>query len=808
MTCVPSSLCLYLLLVYLPSRVLGYHPAPALGSPEEKRHGLEKLESFENLTSASSPPHLRPPSHDAMEHWAKIESHIHDQRATADREKRLKKNQRDSKKGRKGKKSQHHDGHYHQHQHTEKHHDKSHHKPSMCGVHISLKSLGVRSPAKIALLAESVVHHRALSVANSIGNSTVGNVIAGNATNGNMATSGSGFTVTEGDCTITSPADGAEGSCVQSPNYPSRYSNSRRRFWAACRVSGRNPDHLSGCTPECVIEVTDPRPLEVEDFYVETNYDALYVNDLMFTGRGVQYGPQSVVPTGKMKWYADYSVSYKGFSICKLGKWPVEHEGVSSLAAPGVGAVQSLADDISGSGTVNGEEIYVKVLKDGFSVVGCFDDSMLEYGDKFGNGKFKYGSSASSTNISIAKYDELVHDDDQQAMTPEVCFEFCRTIKGMVYFGISNGDDCYCEPYYKNQAGDASSCHIPCAGDTTRMCGGKKKSTIWEMHLCQDTADDLKAGTIQGIEALVFFHEGAALAVDLGAKMTAAGVALEEVAGLSGSPATRSLGTAATQAGGVLAKSWLDGKAAYDALFEATTEAKGLKDADFTKASDATKAEHAIKDISTHKGKVERAADDIYDLIIATYPALDYEDLGDSFTDRNSLVKAVKNGSEAVDFRLAPYAFGDLSEPEASSCSGQALGMPMVALGVNGCAIVCQEIVYPEMCVAFAHYEVSGSDDLCFLFSDVTDVETFEPPAAAALAQSLRKKAVKAASAVCKIKMSQIATGFKPKGNIKRNKRWFGADGGFEPREGTEFYDIPSSVEIQGTKVIEKMEPL
>jgi hypothetical protein len=740
-----------------------------------------------------------------MQRWNEIESHIHDHRAAADRAKRLEKNQRETRNLRssKGQKPKHHHKKLHQ-QHHEKHHDKNHGKQSMCGVHISLKSLGVRSPAKIALLAESVVHRRALSVGNttgralSVGNTTVANGIAGNATNGNMASRGSGFIVKSGDCTV-------EGQCLKSPGYPGRYGTSRRRWRHGCQVNGRNPDH-SKCKPECVIEVQDPRPLEVEDFYVETNYDALYVNDLMFTGRGLEYGPQSVVPTGEIRWYSDYSVTYKGFSICKLGDWPPEHEGVASMAVPGVGAVQSLADDISGTGTVNGEEIYVKVLKDGFSVVGCFDDAMLEFGDKFSNGKFKYGSSAASSNISIAKYDELVHDDDQQAMTPEVCFEFCRTIKGMVYFGISNGDDCYCEPYYKNMAGDASRCQIPCAGDPTRICGGTKKSTIWEMHLCQDTADDLKAGTLHGVEVLTFFHEGAALAVDLGAKITAAGVALAEVAGLSGSPATRSLGMAATQAGGVLAKSYIDGKGAYNALFEATTEAKGLEGADFTMASDATKAEHAIKAINTHKGKVERAAGVIYDLIIAAYPAADYMEFGDAFSDKNVLIKAVKNGSEAIDFRLAPYAMGMESlVPQASSCSGQVLGMPMVGLGVTGCAIVCHETIYPEKCVAFGSYEVSGSEDLCFLFSDVSAVETFEPPAAAALAQSSRK-AVTAASAVCKIKMSEIASGFKPKGDLKRNKRWFGAEGGFEAREATEFYDLPSSVEIQGEVVIEKIE--
>lgn len=772
-----------------------------------------------------------------MKKWEKVKARIH----------------QDAKNLKTGKKpgtphGKHHDKHHDKH--MKKHGKNSKHK--QCGAHVPVKALGIRRSAKaMALLEGSIISWNAsvvnisskvasgattknTSVENSVRsqiaarlakakinstiqavntkmNSTIQAVTIAQAeasSETSKTTSASGFEITEGACTI-------EDQCVLSPNEPAKYPNSASD--PACEVTGRNPQHLKKCTPDCVITVTDPRPLSVEMFYVETNYDALYVNDKMYTGRGVEYGPQNVVATSEIKWFADSSVSFSGWKICKEGSWPPEEkDSPSSMATPGAGSVQTLATETGGSGTVAGEQLYVKVLKDGFFSVGCLEDAMLEFGDKFGNGKFKYGTrsghSAVTANISIVKYKELVHDDAKQAMTPEVCFEFCRTIKDMVYFGINNGDDCYCEPYYKKVLSDTSTCEVPCVGDTTRMCGGTKKSTIWEMHLCDDTAEDLKTGTSYGMEVLTFFYEGSALAVELGDKVTKAGVALGKVAGLSGANSVRSLAVAATNAGSTLSTAYIEGKKAYGKLLKATQKAQALDGADFTIAKEATKAEHAVRDINENKGKVSRAAGSIFDLVIDTYPAAPYEEFGDTFTDKNLLVKELKSEREVTDFRVAPYAMGPdywNLEPPATSCDGEVIGLPKVSLGLNGCAIVCDQTLYPKACVGFAHYQVSGTDDLCYLFSDVGNVDTFEPPEAALLQRSLRSAsgaAPEPASATCRLKMAAISSGFRPKGELRRNKRWFGADGGFEPRTATEFYDVPEDVKILGETVLEKLE--
>merc|ERR1719265_1611014 len=110
---------------------------------------------------------------------------------------------------------------------------------------------------------------------------------------------------------------------------------------------------------------------------------------------------------------------------------------------------------------------------------------MLVSGDKFGNGADQY--KMQSSGVSIALYSELVLKELQVAMTPRACFEFCRTVPDMGFFGITNGRDCYCTPYYTQMESDSSQCDAVCEGETTLMCGGKSKSSIFAMHMCAST---------------------------------------------------------------------------------------------------------------------------------------------------------------------------------------------------------------------------------------------------------------------------------------------------------------------------------
>jgi hypothetical protein len=481
-----------------------------------------------------------------------------------------------------------------------------------------------------------------------------------------------------------------------------------------------------------------------------------------------------------------------------------EHAGRDSYSVPGAGANQKLADNgLSTHGTVNGEEPFVTVLKDGFFEVGCYHDAMLEFGDKFGDDKDKYGSVASHANVSIAKYRELVLKDEQKQMTPRICYEFCRSLPRMVFFGIHNGNECYCEPYFKPQAGDDANCDVGCQGDPTQMCGNAKgKSTIFEMHLCDDTAEDLAEHSQTAEEELTYFFETAGLAVELGKKMSEAGDALEEVGGLSGSPLSGDLGMAAKQAGGDLSKAFIAGRKDYEKLLAAANDAQGLEGGDFTSATTVRQVEHAVEAIKENDDKVHKAAQAIHKLVKASYPAVDYEVFGEDVS-KDSLAKDLEGGFVANDYRLATYAMGERDlTPQGVTCSGKAVGAPMLGLGLNGCGVACENTVFPTKCVAFSHYEVEGKEDICFMFADVTDVEAFEEPAS--LVQKSNKDKSTKAAAVCKVKMSELSTGFKPKGELKRNKRCFGACGSFSARDSVQSFSAPSSVEVGGKEVIEK----
>jgi len=135
---------------------------------------------------------------------------------------------------------------------------------------------------------------------------------------------------------------------------------------------------------------------------------------------------------------------------------------------------------------------FTKVLKDGFMLTNCVKDYMYSRGDKFGDNKHDYKLGPVS-RVSIVHYDAFVAKEDRQEMTQKVCFEFCRTVPNMGFFGIANGRGCYCTPYFTPMESDSSQCDAVCEGDNTLMCGGKSKSSIFSMHMCASTEDDLSA---------------------------------------------------------------------------------------------------------------------------------------------------------------------------------------------------------------------------------------------------------------------------------------------------------------------------
>merc|ERR1719379_2981889 len=154
------------------------------------------------------------------------------------------------------------------------------------------------------------------------------------------------------------------------------------------------------------------------------------------------------------------------------------------------------------------QEGYGTVTKDGFYGVSCIKDYMYHHGDIDGPNKHEY-EIGSSSNVSIVHYNMLVPSEDQQPMTAEVCFEFCRTVPDMLFFGLTAGRECYCLPFFKQMAGDSSKCDAVCEGNPTTMCGGMAKSNIFGMHFCDSTAEDLGDAATKASD---FLEEGKPMA--------------------------------------------------------------------------------------------------------------------------------------------------------------------------------------------------------------------------------------------------------------------------------------------------------
>merc|ERR1719456_105401 len=448
-----------------------------------------------------------------------------------------------------------------------------------------------------------------------------------------------------------------------------------------------------------------------------------------------------------------------------------EHPGRESFSVPGAGTTQKLADNgLSETGTVGGEEPFVTVLKDGYFEVGCFTDAMNEFGDKFGDEKDKYGKMSGDT--SIVRYTEIVLKEKQVAMTPTVCFEFCRSIEDMVFFGISNGRDCYCTPYYKPAAGDDKKCDSTCEGDETLMCGNQKKSTIWEMHLCADTAKDLEDAMTAAKEALDFFFEQAVLSTDLAKKTVAAGADLEKTGGLAGSPVAADMGMIAKQSTKELGQTYQAGDKMYNELLAAYEIGDGLKGEDFTDASKTTEAEHAIAKMKELTGPVLGEAESMYALVKLTYPGA-ASLLGDE-PEKGDGAAAALAGEMPFDYRVASYAMDPLFPSGLSACEGPIVGNPVFGLDVTDCGKACSGTVYPDKCVGFSHYSTDDGD-LCFMLSDVEELQTFDCPDApkACIPKSNEAADSCTPSAACYIKMSEISTGYIPKADWKKTSRCF-----------------------------------
>lgn len=131
------------------------------------------------------------------------------------------------------------------------------------------------------------------------------------------------------------------------------------------------------------------------------------------------------------------------------------------------------------------------VYYDGFSRVAC----EVDISPKDQRLYFKEHACVGMPPGSSCRLQEL-------GMTPSLCFDFCRQHKEMKFFGIEYGRDCYCTGYFHPKStGGQGTCNLACEGDNKEMCGGPDKSSLFEMHFCDASADRIKMVTGMATEA-------------------------------------------------------------------------------------------------------------------------------------------------------------------------------------------------------------------------------------------------------------------------------------------------------------------
>jgi len=341
---------------------------------------------------------------------------------------------------------------------------------------------------------------------------------------------------------------------------------------------------------------------------------------------------------------------------------------------------------------INKFEPFKRVLKDGYMKVACVKDELFDNGDKFGDNRHAYTLEKRS-NVSIVHYAAHVPKEDRKEMTRNICFEFCRTVPDMSFFGLKNGRECYCAPFYKMLPGDSSKCDALCEGDTTTTCGGKFKSNIFSMHMCASTGKDLAVASQQAKFVVSDLKTRINLAGKLSKSMQEAGAANQKIFGKVGDTAASDL----MQRAKIFAGDLNDAANAAERItkkMDTDVKAAGELE-DFTDPKQVTKAERlmeAMVDDAKTSAKLRVALGRV---IALAKPQ--HEHLG-----------------AANQYYPIMYFVDKAFLSTMQTGGGEVLDKPLVGTSMDGCASACDDAF--QKCVGFSYFGTS-KPSLCFLFS-------------------------------------------------------------------------------------------
>lgn len=387
---------------------------------------------------------------------------------------------------------------------------------------------------------------------------------------------------------------------------------------------------------------------------------------------------------------------------------------------------------------------YVTVEKDGFFEVACQKDQMLLNGDKFGNGKHSY-KMGDVSNVSIVHYSDHVAKEDQKPMTHKECFEFCRTVPEMLFFGLNAGRDCYCAPFYKETAGDSSNCDLPCQGDPTTMCGGMVKSSLFGMHSCSDTEQVFEDATSKATEALEVFQTLLDTLKETAETGETDANACQKSLGSAGDPTASGLMQDAKIYAGELIHAAEDGVELLDNVKgeipeEGKFEGKNMKDFKVVKEVEA-----AVRAMEEGTVEVELRTEELQSTLDEAAPEADPERVAGSADQYVPLMTFVDK-----EFIAAP-----------STCGGDVV-QTLFGKSLDDCAAACDAQV--GKCVGISYFGQGNA--ICFLFEKFKSVQYWtgcEDEAEADFLQTKKTKKEAPFLATCVAKLADFeGTTLKP----------------------------------------------
>jgi hypothetical protein len=378
---------------------------------------------------------------------------------------------------------------------------------------------------------------------------------------------------------------------------------------------------------------------------------------------------------------------------------------VGGCTLKGPGAVQTTAGATE-NGAVDGVSVNTNIYKDGFWSVGCFGDEMLEKGDKYGDGKFAY-STQESANTSIVMYDELVERENQEAMTPQVCFDFCRSVPDMTFFGLTAGRDCYCAHYYKTKTGEGT-CDLPCEGDSASICGGQTMSTIYQMHECVGQFAQEVGDLVDDSDDLNNFLDSAYYYLDMSAHyMQDSGDLLESYGEGSASPLSQAAKVAAAPISRA-AEDIMEMKNRFDEVEEEFIGHQIDPAGDLT--HDERKiVENMMVDTKELMDAAEQALAAGKAMQAEAMPTADGADAGSTYVPVLRQIDAEKEAFQTV-------------------CGGDLTGMPKVGLSYDQCAQACDSEApksSDDYCWAIQYFSFPEDEPLCFLFKGLNELTSY-----------------------------------------------------------------------------------